>query len=232
MEIDPEGKAITVAAPPIDLSSLNASVTCSNGATVTTVPSLSDGQIVTLAVTDADGAVEEWTLTVNLERGISFKFNGERVFLLNGFTNSLDHVDAADWGNGVPGASYAPLIPCIDIIVVASLYDWGTTTEQPPEYANITIPGAVVGQYDHDVGFTFYYWNEDQTIDFDPVSGMVDLSEGAATAGEHVVGTFTAEGDDSGGQMLVAQDAASVTEGFFKVKRIADNMWSGGGEAD
>ena len=174
----------------------------------------------------------KWTLTVNLERGISFKFNGERVFLLEGFTNSLDHDDAADWGNGVPGASYEPLIPCIDIIVVASLYDWGTTTEQPPKYATIIINGTVADQYDYDVGFTFDYWNEGENIDFTQASGTLDLTTSAATVGEHVVGTFTAEGDDSGGQMLVAQDAASVTEGFFKVKRIADELWSDGGQQD
>ena len=196
----------------------------SEGATVTTA-TLVDGEPAVFKVTDQNGNVADWTVTVNVQRGISFTYESTptRVVVTKGFVDSADGTHNAAIGDGTPlgiaNTSY-------DEVQVYALKDVVDVQVSPTEYewCTLYIPDAA-GTYDStEVYYGYTKESDDNAEDIslssdETVAGSFEVivtSFGAV--GENIIGTFS-------GTAKTPEDMAhTITDGFFKVLRLEDDV--------
>jgi len=219
-EIDPEAKTVTAAVEPVDLSGLEPSVGVSEGASVTPA-ALVDGEAVTFKITAEDGTVEEWKVTVNVQRGLSFTYASTptHVVLTNGFVDEMDEIHNAALGDGAPFVSYYPLEELVFVYVLDDIHDLNSNPSEV-EYSQFAFPGAA-GTYDSTEVFLWYIRYSD-TEDFSFSSDDTDADSFSFTVssygevGEDIIGTFSGT--------AVNGETHTITDGFFKLRRLEDDV--------
>jgi hypothetical protein len=225
--VDPEARTVEITIPPINLASVTPVVEVTEGADLGPLPAFADGVPATVSITAENGDVVEWTVTVNLELGVSFLLNGERVIVQGGFT-STDPGTAEDYGNGVPPASvYSFGTGMDDIIVPGSIISppnaWNPDINERIE---LYVEIEVTGSNEYSTGDFYLYYEVDGDDDgipeiyFVQESGTATVNEIAAEVGDIVSGVFAAAGVNE-----MASGDLVITDGFFKVQRIVDDAF-------
>ena len=162
-EIDPVTHSVTVTVEPMDISSIDPVITVSEKALLTEPESIEDGVAATYTVTAENGDVVEWTVTVNVQYGISFVLDGTKVIFTHGFKDSSDSAANAAEGNGVPGI--AVLSESSESYVFEEVYDWGVTIDAPTfDYIDFGI-GLTTGLY-NDISFTYNDFSEESNTSY------------------------------------------------------------------
>jgi hypothetical protein len=223
-EIDPEAKTVTATVQPMDLTVVEPTVGVSEGATVTSA-TLVDGESATFKVTGEDGTVVNWSVTVYVQRGISFTYESTptQVVLTESFTDSADENHNTAIGNGVPLAIYGTSYEEAQVYALKNEIDVQT---EPTEYewASLYIPNET-GTYDStEVIFGYLKESENDSEDLSLSADETDAEsfevvvESFGDVGDNVVGTFSGTAEDP--------DNAShtITGGFFKVLRLEDDV--------
>ena len=229
--IDPVNHTVVVTAEPMDVSTVTPTVTVSESATLQTA-TLVDGQAATFRVTAEDGTVVTWLVTVNVQYGASFTYASDptHVVLTAGIIDSVDSSNNTAMGNGVPlgllssggsgDAGYA--------YAMRENYDWGTAESDPAEYVMLMFADAASGSYNGTESYFGYYRYVDGG------SGDVALYSDSTDANgfQLAVSLFGAVGGDivgtfSGTAYDATETAHAITNGFFKVRRIADDAIGG-----
>ncbi len=212
--IDPDARTVVVSAPPVDLSKIPATIAVSTGAELEAIPTFVDGVPTTVTVIAEDGTEVTWTVTVNLQLGVSFKLDGEWVFYLHGVTDSSSDEAAEDWGNGAPHASvvtgegstlvFFATTELIDFVADSAL----------PDFIQLWIDGTTVGTYADGTAYgdlrvsDDYWWTNEGTA----------VLERIDTVGGTVVVRFAFDLVNDSDQ------SATVADGFAKLLRIIDDQ--------
>ena len=219
--IDPDARTVVVSAPPVDLSKISATIAVSTGAELQSVPTFVDGVPTSVTLTAEDGTEVTWTVTVNLQLGVSFKLDGEWVFLLAGFVNTENAEENEALGNGEPGASRAG--SDLQVQVVRDVQDVAVWYYPEANYVWMDIYGFAVGTFttvsDGDGDFYLYYVSDDESYFLS--EGTIDVTHAASSVGDLIVATFDALLEYNDGLF-----SADLTNGFMKLRRIADGVWS------
>ena len=209
--IDSDKKTVALTVEPMDISSMEPEVTVSAGATLTTT-NLVDGQAVFFKVIAENGAMVPWRIFIDVQYGISFTYakNSQRVVLTNGVINSLDADDNLRVGDGLPSGSYASEIYGTVAFAAEEDFDIGLMSI-PESYSVIQFEGSgtnehnsVLWIYTVEKGFLSYSISQD-ILRYDEAGGVV-------------VGTF------SGTATNPNNTKYAITDGFFKVLRLDDNV--------
>lgn len=222
--IDPEARAVEIEIIPIDLSTVTPVVEVSEGAMLGELPAFVDGEPATIEVTAENGEVVEWTVTVTLQLGLSFLLNGERVVLQGGYTNSGSQAEADELYNGQPPGSVDSFDSALGVSVPDEVIDWGAE-ESAFHLMELYLSSSAVGSYTYGTGdFSLYYYldadrNFVDEIWFVQESGEVSVT-GTGAVGGIITGTFGA-----GGVNEMDSGPLAITNGFFKVRRIADDRF-------
>ena len=215
VSIDPDARTVVVSAPPIDLSAVTVGVTVTEGGTTSGLQSFEDGIPQTLTVTSANGGTEEWSLTINLREGISFRTDGDWVFLEAGLTDSNDPEAAALLRNGKPFGSYeAGEGSYFDMLAAAQVID---LDDPDLETARFLIglsfdgaPPARLGAYE--LGSDFDYVDLYLTEWIELTDGSLSLVQAPNGEGQIARATFAFSGPN-----------AALTQGYLKLVQIADD---------
>ena len=216
VSIDPDARTVVVSAPPIDLSAVTVGVTVTEGGTTSGLQSFEDGIPQTLTVTSANGGTEEWSLTINLREGISFRNDGDWVFLEAGLTDSGDPEKAALLRNGKPFGSYEPdgSGSYFDMLAAAQVID---AADPDLGTARFLIglffdgaPPARLGAYElgSDFDYVDLYLNE-----------WIELTDGSLS----LVQAPNGEGQIARATFAFSGPNAALTQGYLKLVQIADD---------
>ena len=92
--IDAAARTVTATVEPVDLSAITPSFELSSNASIGEL-TLQDGEACTCTVTAEDGSTSEWTITVTVQPGISFYYDGTYKSFLFGVADE-------NLGDGVP----------------------------------------------------------------------------------------------------------------------------------
>lgn len=226
LTIDAATHTLSVAVEPMDVAAAVPVVTVSEGATLTGQPPLADGEAVTYVVTAENGDAVPWTVTVRVREGMAFTLDGDRVVLMHGYTSS-DPSENEALGDGVPflsaGASQAT------VYAGAEAFDY--TVPASPDVDNVSLyldyNGSLqVGLFDETMLRWTYYVASSGTsyiINGDMLVGVVSLNlVHLGAEGETAIGDFEGTAVDD---VDIADHA--VTQGFFKMRRLADGLFGG-----
>ncbi|TVQ17489.1 MAG: hypothetical protein EA382_18785 [Spirochaetaceae bacterium] len=218
--IDPDARTVVVSAPPVDLSKISASIAVSSGADLDSVPTFVDGVPTPVTVIAEDGTEITWTVTVNLQLGVSFKLDGEWVFLLAGFVNTENAEENEDLGNGEPGGSRTG--SDLQVQVVRDVQDVSVSYSPEANCISMDIYGFAVGTFTTvSDGYGDFYLDYNSDDEFYYLSeGTIDVTHAASSVGDLIVATFAALLEYNDGQF-----SADLTNGFMKLRRIADDVW-------
>ena len=178
--IDPDAKTVIVTVEPMDIAFFEPEFTLSDGAEITPPDNIADGEPAVFTVTSSNGTVVEWTVTVNVQYGVSFIIDGTKTILLGGYKHSTDSAFNTSCGNGVPGV----MIDHDRSIVIAleEVYDWATTSGEPDfDYVELIVEGVTTGTWGS--SFSFYNYNI-ESHRFDVSSVVTEFDE--------IGGNFTA----------------------------------------
>lgn len=202
-DVDPVNLTVTVTVEPMDISSIEPEITVSEKALITEPSSIQDGVPATYIVTAENGDVVEWTVTVNVQYGVSFLLDGIKIILTGGWEYSDDATWNSYMGAGVPG---------IDVDSGQSLgyvyeerYDLAMGA---PDYDSISfeLEGSTADSY-ADQEFMFADYSEDSEILF---------------TCDFVVSEFGMVGEDfrasfNGTEEMPSRALKSLTSGYAKL---------------
>ena len=243
--IDTENRTVSITAVPVDLSVLVPEIVVSENAILGDLPAFEDGVPAVVGLTDQDGAVEEWTVTINLLRGISFLLDGVRVALTAGLTDTDPTPGRAEAvGDGVPGfCVFSGDGDYLDGFALNEVYD---LFEAPPaeEAGTIYVEGTSPDTYTG-TSICFFHYCLDSGLDG---TYEIDINTYENDEATVILKNAPAVGEDLYGSFFVPDatngfDASSVviSEGFFKLRRVSndfnsypdpDYFWVDGGAAD
>jgi len=226
--IDPDNRTVTLAVEPMDISTVTPTVTVSENATLQ-MATLVDGQAATFRVTAEDGTVVTWSVTVNVQYGMSFTYASEptHVVLTAGVVDSSDPSSNTVNGDGVP-AGYAYVGGASDstfAYAMASNFDLAAAAGPPLNYATVAFPGMTTGSFTGTESYFTYhryvdggagdvYLESDYTAD---ASFHLSVSSFRDVGGD-IVGIFYGSVNDG------MSAPHTLTDGFFKVRRLADTV--------
>ena len=232
--IDPAARTVVVSSPPIDLSVVTPTIGVTDGALVVAPAQLVDGAPATYQVVSESGVTEDWTVTVNLELGMTFKLDGQWIVLLNGTNDAAgpffgSHAD--DWGNGAP-IIHPGYQDSTTVLAFRDPYEYDSDGTRPPAIGSIQDtmseydgPGTWTNfemQYavDENLDLTNELWFDSSTG-----TGTVVVSQDSLSTGDIAIGTFSFTGTE-----IIADVPSAVTDGFFKVLRAdgraPDQPWT------
>ncbi len=203
-EIDNENRTVVITVEPMDISDISPDITISEGATITGPSSIEDGVAAVYTLTAENGDILEWEVTINVQYGVSFTVEGQKVVLTGGFKDSGDFTANEACGHGVPGIQKIDG----DGMALEHVYDWNVLSEAPPyDYLDIYVNGMTTGTFKGE--FDFYDYSEDSLEYF---YGNIAVSEFGA-----IGGNFRAEfsGVNEG-------ETKSLINGFAKLMVIED----------
>jgi hypothetical protein len=220
--IDPAARTVTATVEPMLVSGLTPTVTVSEEATLSTRPTLVDGEAVTYVVTAENGDEVPWTVTLTVQRGISFTYGSTKVVLTGGVVDSDDPENNAAWGAGVPPASYYPDPGGTQGFVFDKPFEHGSLLVG--EFARLVWFGEAATGVIDDVSAYFDY-----TVYGDPGVAISEVVSAATLPLTVTVLQFGAVGGDIVGTLtgtVVSSSSGEVplTAGFFKLLRVPDNL--------
>ncbi|TVQ28658.1 MAG: hypothetical protein EA382_01585 [Spirochaetaceae bacterium] len=230
--IDRTARTVTAIVPPVDLARVQPAIGLSPGATLVGVPAFADGVPTSVAVSPTFGRPVNWSVTIHVSPGASFLFDGVRIVLTAGYTDSSDPEQAAAWGHGAPGGSWSD--NGFEFWIYEMIDDLGSEDQTSGICLWVTLPEIAVGEYsiDDDDAVTLGYWDDTLSVTASELTVIVATSP--SSVGEYMTGSFqaslsgkgtkgdkTKEGTEGGGP-----PAHTLSDGFFKVVRVADNIWS------
>jgi len=223
--IDLENRTVTITTIPMDLAGIEPAISISEGAVLGDIPTFEDGVPADILITAEDGTVEEWTVTINVQRGISFLLDGSRVVLTAGMTNFPPPVMSRSraLGAGEPGCCYFGTY--IDGFALNEVYDYGI---EPPveEAATIATNGESAGTYNNADCFVHYCLDLEPDgfyeieINNDTGTSTVILNNSPAV-GEDLYGSFSV----ADAVNLVDDSDVSISSGYFKLLRVDDDSY-------
>ena len=149
-----------------------------------------------------------WTVTVNVQYGVSFLLDGTKIVLTNGYENSTDPTANARVGAGVPGVYITRPPDSTDDFVQGfsseNKYDLATSpTPLSFDYFNFSMNGSTIGMHsDGDSTFTDY--SESSNTDFDTGFLVTEFGD--------LGGVFRATFSGSN-----ADASSSITKGYAKI---------------
>ena len=211
--INPGARTVTLEVEPMDISTVQPAVTVSQNATY--VPqTLRDGIPVTFIVTAEDGSQATWTITVNVQHGVSFEVDGTRYVFTEGYVDNTYTYTPDEIGNGVPPAywSNVDMVTYVDAFAQPKQIPW----DQTDEYTYIGFPSTTTGEYVSPGAF--FQW-EDQAAgeSFGSVPSQFTVNVTSyGGLGETVTGTFS-------GQVSDGVSQHELVEGFFKGVLLPDD---------
>ncbi len=224
VEIDPEARTVVVSSPPIDLSSISPTIEVTPDSSLTGPSELSDGDPAIYTLTDAGGESVEWTVTVNLERGMTFRLDGEWIVLLNGTDDVVDPIasgHADRWGNGSPNVWFGYMNSAV-FSALRDPYEFDEGSAGPPPVigllSDFSSSYAGPGTYDTMAQLEYTVDEDLDTIpevDFLGASGSIVITQDSLENGSIVTGTFAFSGTES-----VSDNPMSATDGYLKVLRV------------
>ena len=99
--IDETTRTVSAIIEPVDISTIKPIFELSSNAVIGDV-SLVDGDDCTCTVTAEDGTTSEWTVTVTVQPGVSFIYDGAFESFACGVLDSSDSDASEAYGDGVP----------------------------------------------------------------------------------------------------------------------------------
>ena len=231
VSIDPSTRTVVAIAPPVDLALVKPTIGVSPGATLVGATSFADGVPAKVTVSPSFGRTVDWTVTVNVNPGVSFLLDGVRVTLLAGYTDSSDPERAVVWGSGMPGGSVAP-DDSFDFWAHETVTDADVCRLHEEHGVWITLPKLSSGTYstENEDAMRVNYRNDSVSM----YATMLSVAVRATPAhiGDFATGSFSASlsvkqgktGQEKGDPGTGRTAAHELTAGFFKVARIADGI--------
>jgi len=225
--IDLENRTVTITTIPMDLSGIEPEISVSEGASLGEIPAFEDGVPADIIVTAEDGTVEEWTVTINVQRGISFLLDGTRVVLTAGLSG--EYIGRAmslsrAIGAGEPGCCYFD--GYIDGFALNDVYDLDS---EPlvEEAVTIYADGESPDTY-NDANCIVQY-----CLDLEPDGTYeIDINSNTAGTATVILNNSPAVGEDLYGSFSVADTLnlvddsdVSISDGYFKLLRVDDESY-------
>jgi hypothetical protein len=216
--IDWDNKTVVANVPPMDLSTTSFEVGLSVGSTVAQEV-LVDGQTSIFVVTNASGQSADWSVTVNVQRGISFRYGDNDTFVA--YTAGV--IDSSgsnnEWLDGLPIAKV--------IGNGAELYAFYETYDVEgngvPRYLSLYIDGLENGQY---ANSGFEYIDPSGTFQLSSSVIMVEATDFGGRKEDLVSGIFFGQAADNNGMPF------SISDGFFKVHQNGQTLISAASTSD
>ncbi|MBI9108574.1 MAG: hypothetical protein JEZ04_17655 [Spirochaetales bacterium] len=215
--IDEAAKTITASIEPADLSTITPTFVLSSNAEAGEI-TLEDGEACICTVTAEDMTSSEWTITVTVQPGASFVYEDTSISFLHGCINSLDGDLNNNYGDGVPYAIDYENEQSSFTGACAYKKVWDYSTEETPTSENMSLQFSNAG-----IGFFGYIdptGSENITF-FGP--GTLDVIS-FGKIGEYITGTFSGTYEKRVGSDTEPTTTVKITEGFFKVLRLQDNL--------
>ena len=219
-EIDSENKTVDLTVEPMDISGVEPIVTVSENATITT-EKLVDGQAVILEVTAENGDVVSWEVTVNVQHGISFTYKSvtTKVVFTAGAIDSEDSDNNDLVGDGVPSGNVR-YGSSTGVFAFEEEYD--TSGDYLPSHIGLFFFGLDTGDYTT----LFYYILEGNKPFFIAVDDEISSSISKyGKVGGNIIGTFSGTGAEKYIDWMPSGKEHEITDGFFKVRRIENEVF-------
>ncbi len=202
--IDSVNKKIYVTVKPMDLANFNPVITISDKAVITPPDSIEDGTESIYRITAENGIIAEWKVTITVQYGITFTMDENTVTLTGGYENSVDPINDATLGSGIPALSIVRTYSTG--VALEQIYDQGTETLPPDpayDFCNFTCTGISTGSYSGE--FTFSDYSEETIIEFELMFTITEFGD----AGDNFRATFSGAETDPGTIVL--------SEGYAKL---------------
>lgn len=223
--IDAPQRTISVTVDPTDLRTLDPIVTASEGASVTPTE-IKDGLPATFIVTAEDGSTAKWTVTVEIESGVSFILENVRVMIDQGIIHSTDPVKNQAAGDNTPCGFYFTLPDLSVLNVFKTAYEPSTATAGEPE---VFWQGEFEGQQPGTFksvsaphGFMDFTNEADSYRSISSKEFIMEVLSYDA-AGGCITGTFSGTVRKISNDDPATTTYQTVSDGFFKVLRLADD---------
>jgi len=222
--IDATNNTVTATVQPMDISAVTPTVTVPQGATVT-MSALKDGVAVPYTVTSKDGNAVTWNVTVTVSFGIVFNYGLYQVMYTHGVVDSSSATNTVTYGSDTPGGVYVSTSSGSQLWAMKDTYDiYAMAGQQPPAYVMLIVPGnAQTGTF-NSANSVFTYQDTSGSINvqtYASLSFTITVVKFGAVGGS-IIGSFYGLVQDSSGP-----GQHQISGGFFKMKRLADDIHLG-----
>ncbi len=212
--IDVPNRTVTVTVQPMDLSGFAPIITLSGNARLTVPAAIEDGVPATYTVTAENGSSAEWTVTVNVQYGISYNLGGTRVVHTGCVIDTNDENQDTSPGDEVPGI-FEGRGRYIAYIYERTFEPQNYTSLDSLDfdYSNLSLSEVTTDTYTGTLGYSDY---SESTYSYFDIDSNIKTFE---SIGGDMIMTFT--GEESMDKSVTRAELIKVTGGFAKLKVIA-----------
>ena len=226
VSLDAATRTVVAVTPPVDLALIEPTIEVSAGASIVNTGAFADGLPTTITLSPSIGQPVEWTVTVHVKPGMTFLLDGERVTLLAG---CIDSTRPDLWANGIPAGSFLTRNGQFEVWGHETITEADSCKVADGHGVLITLPGLTTGTYSTDTDNLYLsFWNEtiSPTVSLRGETITVLVTSSPGQVGEFMTGRF--DGVLSPAKKHSGKTpppTPELTEGFFKVLRVGDDIW-------
>ena len=215
--IDVPNRTVTVTVQPMDLSGFDPEITLSDHASLTPPSAIEDGVPAPYTVTAENGSTAVWTVTVNVQYGISYYLGSTRIVHTCGMIDSTNEHLNTLLENGIPrmvpgGSQEDNYAYIFETPIEFQQFNPGSTIGCDYTYFSIyeNTPGASSGILEYSD------YSESTDAVFDLASTVIEFG----SSREDAIVLFS--GDETMDRAIGGVELQKVTGGFAKLKVIPE----------